>query len=91
MPTGSSNLDPISDQKCHFPHPFSDQTSKIHTRFQTWPVGSNYVIITQIRGETKKNVLNLFRIRIFFFLTYSFGIEMINMFIHSCSSLENHT
>ena len=25
---------PISDQKCHFPHSFSDQTSKIHTCFQ---------------------------------------------------------
>ena len=26
-------------KKCHFefPHPFSDQTSKIHTRFQSWP------------------------------------------------------
>ena len=24
-------------QKCHFPHPFSDLASKIHTRFQTWP------------------------------------------------------
>ena len=24
-------------KKCHFPHPFSDQTSTIHTRFQTWP------------------------------------------------------
>ena len=33
-------------QKCHFPHPFLDQTSKIHTCFQTWPVGRNYVIIT---------------------------------------------
>ena len=22
------------------------QTSKIHTRFQTWPLGGNYVIIT---------------------------------------------
>ena len=22
-------------QKCHFPHPFLDQTSKIHTCFQT--------------------------------------------------------
>ena len=28
-------------------------TSKIHTRFQTQPVGRNYVIITQIRAETK--------------------------------------
>ena len=26
---------PISDQKCNFSHPFSDQTSKIHIRFQT--------------------------------------------------------
>ena len=31
---------------CHFPHLFSDKTSKIHTRFQTWPLGINYVIIT---------------------------------------------
>ena len=27
-----------------FPHPFSDLTSKIHTRFQTWPLVRNYVI-----------------------------------------------
>ena len=33
-------------RKCHFPHPLSDQTHKIHTRFQTWPFGRNYVIIT---------------------------------------------
>ena len=33
-------------KKCNFPHPFSDQTSKIHTRFQTWPFGRNYIIIT---------------------------------------------
>ena len=33
-------------KKCNFPHPFSDQTSKIHTRFQTWPLDRNYVIIT---------------------------------------------
>ena len=33
-------------KKCNFPHPFSDQTSKIHTRFQTWPLSRNYVIIT---------------------------------------------
>ena len=24
-------------KQCHFPHPFSDQTAKIHTRLQTWP------------------------------------------------------
>ena len=29
-----------------FARPFSDQTSKMHTRFQTWLLGGNYVIIT---------------------------------------------
>ena len=33
-------------KKCNFPHLFSDKTSKIHIRFQTWPLGTNYVIIT---------------------------------------------
>ena len=32
VPPGSSN----QTKKCHFPHPFSDQTSKIHTRFHNW-------------------------------------------------------
>ena len=36
------------------------------------------------RKET--NSSNPFRIRIFLFLSYSFGIETINTFIHSCSS-----
>ena len=31
-------------KKCNSPHPFADQTSEIHTRFQTWPLGRNYVI-----------------------------------------------
>ena len=87
----SSNPDPISDQKSHFPHPFSDQTSKIHTRFQTWPLDRNHVIITWIRAQTQKNSSNPFRVRIFLFLSYSFGIETINTFIHSRSSFENHT
>ena len=33
-------------KNCNFPHPFSDPTSKIHTRFQTCPLGRNYVSIT---------------------------------------------
>ena len=37
VPPGSSNPDPISNQKCHFPRSFSDNISKIHTCFQTWP------------------------------------------------------
>ena len=77
----------ISDHKCHFPHPFSNQTCKIHTRFQTWPLSS-----LLIRLERKqKNSSNPFRIRIFLFLSYSLGIETINTFIHSHSSRENHT
>ena len=38
-----------------------------------------------------KNSSNPFRISIFLFLSYSFGSETINTFIHSRSSLENHT
>ena len=71
-------LTQFQTQKCNFLHPFSDQTSKIHTRL--------------LRLECKqKNSSNPFRIRIFLFLSYSFGIETINTFIHSRSSLENHT
>ena len=33
-------------KKCHFPRLLSDLASKIHTRFQTWPLSRNYVIIT---------------------------------------------
>ena len=77
-------------KKCHFTNPFSYQTSKIHTRFQIWPLGMNYVII--IRLECKQNnSSNPFLIRIFLFLSFSFAIETRNTFIHSCSSLENHT
>ena len=39
-------LTQFQTKKCHFPYLFSDQTSKIHTRFQTWPLGRNHVIIT---------------------------------------------
>ena len=74
----------------HFPYPFSDQTSKIHSHFQIWPLGRNYFINTWNRAQTKKNSSNAFWIYILF-CSYSFGIETINTFIHSCSSLENHT
>ena len=39
----------------------------------------------------QKNSSSAFWIRIFLLLSYSFGIETINMFIHSRSTLENHT
>ena len=61
-----------------------------HTRFQTWPLDRNYVIITQIRAQTK-NSSNPVPIPIVLFLSQSFGIGTINTFIHSSSFLENHT
>ena len=45
VPPSYPNRHPISAQKCHFSHQFSKLVSKIHTRFQTWPLG-NYVIIS---------------------------------------------
>ena len=75
-------------KKCNFPYSFSDQSSKLHTRFHTWPLGGNYVIITYIRAQTNK-LIKPFRIRIFLFRSYSFGIETINTFIHCRSSPEN--
>ena len=39
----------------------------------------------------QKKSSNAFRIRVFFFLSCSFGIETINTFIRSDSTLENHT
>ena len=47
-------------------------------------------MLSLLRLERKqKNSSNPFRIRIFLFLSYSFGIETINTFIHSRYSLEN--
>ena len=72
-----------------------------HTRFQTRPLKSIPVfrpgllaetILSLLRLERKqKNSSNPFRILIFFFLSYSFGIETIKTFIQSRSSLKNHT
>ena len=49
-------------------------------------------MLSLLRLERKqKNSSNPFRIHIFLFLSYSFGIGTINTFIHARSSLENHT
>ena len=92
VPPGSPNPASISDKK---------KNVIFHTRFQTKPPKSIPVfrpglsaetILSLLRLERKqKNSSNPFRIRIFLFLSYSFGIETINTFIHSRSSLENHT
>ena len=71
-----------------------------HTRFQTRPLKSIPVSDLAIREKLssllrlerkQKSSSNPFRIRIFFFLSYSFGIETIKTFIQSCSSLKNRT
>ena len=64
-----------------------------HTRFQTRPLKSilffipglwAQIMLSLLRLERKqKDYSNPFRIRIFLFLSYSFGIEAINTFIHS--------
>ena len=70
----------IQTKNCNFPHPFSDQAfrQKLCYYYLDW-------------GANKDNSSNPFRIRIFLFLSYSSGIETINTFIRSRSSLKNYT
>ena len=75
MTPGPPNLDVISDQK----------RSSFYTRFQTWPLDYFYY------NSNKKDFLNSISNSHISFLSYSFGIETINTFIHFRSSLENHT
>lgn len=42
----SLNLDPISDQKSLFPHPFSEKTNKGHKHDIHVYTGRNFVIVT---------------------------------------------
>ena len=62
-------------------YPFSDLAFRQKLYYHYLDESANKTIISS----------NPFRIRIFLFLSYSFGTETINTFIHSCSSLENHT
>ena len=66
-------------KKCYFSHLFSDLV------FKKWC--HHYLDY----NSNKKNFLKPIRIGIFLFLSYSFGTETINTFVHSRSSLENHT
>ena len=42
-------------KKCHFPHPFSDLTSKIHTRFQTWPCTWLSIAYASVLNGSQRN------------------------------------
>ena len=69
---------------------FQTKNVIFHTRLKTWPKAE--IMSSLLRLECKqKNSSNPFRIYIFFFLSYSFGIETIKTFIQSRSSLKNHT
>ena len=75
-----------------FPHPFSDQTCKIHTRFQTWPLGRNYFVITYIRAQTNKFIKSISNSHISLsFLLLNLELIRKNTLIHTRSSPENHT
>ena len=89
VPLGSPNRDP-----------FRTKSAIFHTHLQIRPLKSVPVfrpilwweIMSLLRSDHKQNnSSNPFQICIFIFFSYSFGIETINTFIHSCSSLENHT
>ena len=91
MPPGSLNLDPILDQKMLFftpvfrpglqnTYPFLDLAFKklCHNHFD--------------KNSNKKRFLKIyFEFAYFSFALPHFGIERINTFIHSRSSLKNHT
>ena len=66
-------------KKCHFSQLFSDLA------YKKWC--HHYLDY----NSNKKYCLKSIRIRIFLFLSYSFGTETINTFVHSRSALENHT
>ena len=66
----------LRTKKCHFSHTFSDLASK------------KLSSLLRLEQQPKKIYSNPLRIRIFLFLSYSFGIGTINTFIHSRGSLE---
>ena len=75
---------------------FQTKNVIFHTRFQTTPLKSIPVFRPGLQTEIMSSLLRLERKQkkfslIFLFLSYSFGIETINTFIHSRSSFENHT
>ena len=80
---------------------FRPKNVPFRTRFQTRPLKSipvfrpglqAEILLSLLRLERKqKKSSNTFRIRKFLFLSYSIGIETINTFILSRSSLKNHT
>ena len=74
----------------HFHTCFQTRPLKSIPLFHSWPLSRLMSSLLKLQCK-QKNSSNPFRIRMFLFLSYSFGIKTINTFIHSRSSLENHT
>ena len=73
-------LTQFQTKTCHFPHPFSELASKIHTRFQTFVLPQlSFASITKYKSTIGNIQL---------FLYYSFGVKKINTFIRSYGSLK---
>ena len=80
---------PYQTKKFHFSNPFSDHTSKIHIRFQTFRQKSCYYYLDY---RAQRKIFKSIWIRLFLFLSYQWlETETINTFIHSRSSRKNHT
>ena len=80
----SKSLPDFGPKKYNFPHPFSDQTSKIHTCFQTWPLGTNYVIVSKKFFKFISNSHS--------FLSFLLIWNWNDKYVHRLrSSLKNHT
>ena len=62
-------------QKYNFPPSFSDQTSKIDTRFQTWRLDRKFVIIAYIRAQTKKFLKSIFEFAYFSFILINLELK----------------
>ena len=85
-------------QKCHFPQPFSDQTSKtafsdleeVTKRNMHVYKDRNYIIITEIRAPTKRFLNNSFRIHTLWVYFLFIWNQSTNMSVHHRSSLENY-
>ena len=68
-----------------FPHPFSDLvTPKIHTRFQTWPLGRNYHnVIIWLRLECKQKTLQSHFFEFAYFSFFLFIWNWKHKYVHT--------
>ena len=90
-PTFDKLKDPISDQKLSFSRPVFRPELQNPYPFSGLAFRQKLCHHYLDSVRKKKNSSDAFQIRIFLLPSYSFGIETINKFIRSHSTLENHT